>query len=122
MLLLGLAVRTGLLLRRSRVKRTRRAPDARAAHLRVAKPAVAVLLRGAVAGPFSWVWFRGGEAFETFHGVVGVLAALLLIGTAVIGHRIEEGKSRALDAHALAAAFATALAALAAVAGMAILP
>ncbi len=81
-----------------------------------------MLLLGAVAGPFSWVWLRGGEAFETFHGWVGVVAALLLVVTAVLGRRLERGASRAFDAHALAAAFATALVALAAAAGMAILP
>lgn len=122
MLLLGVALRSGLALRRGRLRRSEGRGRARARHLRFAKPAVGVLLVGAVAGPFSWVWFRGGEAFETFHGFVGATAALLLIVTALLGRRLEAGRSRAVDAHALAAALAVGLVALAAAAGMAILP
>ena len=122
MALLALAVRSGLALRRSRAGRARRTPELRARHLRFAKPAVGMLLVGAVAGPLSWVLLRGGEPFETFHGWVGVLAAAALLTAGTLGRRLERGRSRAFDAHALAGGLAVLLAALAAMAGMAILP
>lgn len=94
----------------------------RAQHLRIAKPAVGMLLIGAVAGPFSWVFLRGGEPLETFHGWVGLAAAALLGSAALLGRRLELGRSRAFDVHALVGALAVLLAALAAMAGLAILP
>lgn len=120
--LLALALRSGLALRRSRIGQTRRAREMRPRHLRFAKPAVAVLLLGALAGPFSWVWLRGGDAFETFHGWVGILVAALVLVTATLGRRLETGASRAFDAHALAGGALVLLAALSAMAGLILLP
>lgn len=122
MLLLALAVRSGLAMRRGRLARARRTPDMRARHLRFAKPAVVMLLVGAVAGPFSWVYLRGGSPFETFHGWVGLAAASLLAATGWLGRKLERGTSRAFDIHALLGGLAVLIAALAAMAGMAILP
>ena len=117
-----LALRSGLALRRSRLRRAGRTPDMRPRHLRFAKLAVPLLLVGMVGGLGSWVWLRGGEVLGTFHGFVGISVAGLFAAAAVLGHRIEEGRSRAFDVHALLGGLAFLLAALAAVAGLVLLP
>ncbi|MBW2269917.1 MAG: DUF4079 family protein [Deltaproteobacteria bacterium] len=120
--LLARALRSGLALRRSRIGPVRRKPDMRQRHLRNARAAVAVLLIGAVGGPFSWVWLRGGELLGTFHGWVGLVVVALLVTTATLGQRLVRGASRAFDAHALAGSLVVLLAALAAMAGLVLLP
>lgn len=117
-----LALRSGLALRRSRLRRSGRTPEMRPRHLRFAKPAVAMLALGFLGGLGSWVWLRGGEVLGTFHGFIGVAAASLFIAAAVVGHRIEEGGSKAFDVHALLGGVALLLGALAAVAGFVLLP
>jgi uncharacterized membrane protein len=91
-------------------------------HLRFAKLALAMLLIGAVAGSFSWVWLRGGELLGTFHGWVGLVVVALIVTTAALGHQLERGASRAFDAHALAGALVVLIAALSAMAGLVLLP
>lgn len=118
----ALALRSGLALRRSRQGRMRRTPEMRAAHLRFAKPAVALVLVGFVGGVGSSVFLRGFEALHTFHGVLGLLVAGLFVAAAAVGHRLELHGSRAFSAHALLASLALLLAALAAVAGFVLLP
>ncbi len=119
------ALRVGLGLRR---RRTGRVPGGaggaglRRKHLRVAKPAVALLLVGFVGGPVSAVWLRGWDPFDSFHGWLGLLVASLFGAAAVAGHRIEEGRSRAFDVHALLGILAVLAAAVTAVAGFVLLP
>ncbi len=120
--LAALTLRAGLALRRSRLGLRPRTPGLRRAHLRIAKPAVVVILVGFSAGPVSAWWLRGWEPFGTFHALVGTLAAGLFAAAAVAGRRIETGTSRAFDAHALLGGLALLLAALAAVAGFVLLP
>lgn len=120
--LAGWALRTGLALRRTRRGRARRTAAMRPRHLRLAKVAVAVVLVGFVGGPISAVTLRGFEPFESFHGLLGVAAALLFAAAAALGHRLEEGRSRAFDAHALLGMLALLAAALTAVAGFVLLP
>jgi len=120
--LAGLALRSGLILRRLRRRRLPRARELRPRHLRLAKPAVALLLVGFVGGPVSWVWLRGGELLGSFHGALGVAVAGLFVATAVLGHRIEAHASRRFDVHALLGTLALLLGALAAVAGFVLLP
>ena len=122
LLLAGLALRSGLALRRTRAGRGRRTPAMRPAHLRFAKPAVAMLLVGFVAGPVSAVWLRGWDAFHTFHAFVGLAAASLFAAAAFLGHRIEAHGAKNFDTHALLAGLAVLLGALAAVAGFTLLP
>lgn len=81
-----------------------------------------MLLLGFVGGPLSAVWLRGWEAFGSFHGVLGLLVIALFAAAATLGHRIEEGASKAFDAHALLGTLALLFAALAAVAGFVLLP
>ena len=118
----ALALRAGLRLRRSRRAGRRRPPELRRRHLRLAKPAATLVLVGFIAGPLSMAWLRGREPFDTVHAWIGVTVALLFATTAFIGLRLERGRTRALDAHALAGLLAVAGAALAAVAGFVLLP
>lgn len=122
LLLASLALRTGLALRRARAGRGRRTPAMRPAHLRFAKPAVALLLVGFVGGPVSAVWLRGWDAFHSFHSFAGLAAASLFAAAAVLGHRIEAHGSKRFDTHAGLAGLAVLLGALAAVAGFTLLP
>ena len=91
-------------------------------HLRIAKPAVVLLLVGFLGGPLSAVWLRGWDPFDSFHGWLGLLVAGLFGAAAVVGHRIEEGRSKAFDVHALLGVLAVLAAAVTAVAGFALLP
>jgi hypothetical protein len=121
-LLALLTLRAGLALRRARLGRAARDPSLRARHLRFAKPTVVMVLVGFLAGPLSAVWLRGWDVFHSFHGVLGLLVASLFAATAVVGRRLERGRSRAFEAHARLAALAVLGAALAAVAGFVLLP
>jgi hypothetical protein len=116
------ALRLGLRLRRARLAGLRRPPELRRRHQRLARPAVAALLVGFAAGPVSSVLLRGWDAFHSFHGFAGFTAAALFACAAVLGQRLSRGRSRAVDAHALLGTLAVLIAALAAVAGFALLP
>lgn len=120
--LAGLALRAGLGLRRARLGRAARDPGARGRHLALAKPAVLLALAGFVLGPVSAVWLRDWSAFASLHGALGSLAALLFAAAAVLGRRIETGRTSARDAHGWLGALAVLGAALAAVAGFVLLP
>jgi hypothetical protein len=118
----GLALRSGLALRRSRRLRTRRPQELRPAHLRLAKLAVVALMLGALLGPVSSLWLRDWAPLRSFHGVLGIAVAALFGAAAIVGHRIEEGKSRSFDAHAWLGLAAFLFAAVASVAGFVLLP
>jgi hypothetical protein len=118
----ALTLRTGLALRRARGGRGATTRRGRERHLRLAKPAVAMLLVGFAAGPLSSAWLRGFEPMQSFHGAVGLGAALLFAAAALAGRRLERGRSRAYGAHALLGAVGLLLGALAALAGITLLP
>jgi hypothetical protein len=118
----GLALRSGLALRRSRRLRAPRPRELRPSHLRFAKLAVVLLMLGAVLGPASSLWLRDWTPLRSLHGVLGVAVAGLLGAAAIVGHRIEEGKSRSFDVHAWLGLAAFLLAAVASVAGFVLLP
>ncbi len=120
--LAAFALRAGLALRRARRSKLPRTRTMRSAHLRLAKPAVAFVLVGFVGGPLSSLLLRDWRPFEKFHGWLGLLVAGLFAAVAVLGRRLERGRSRAFEAHALLGLLAVALAALAAVAGFVLLP
>lgn len=120
--LCALALRAGLALRRSRLGRGRRTPGQRRRHLRLAKPAVVLVCVGFFGGPLSAVWLRGWAPFASFHAWLGLLALVLFAAAALVGHRLETGRSRSFDLHALFGGLAVLAAALAAVAGFALLP
>lgn len=121
-LLCGVALRAGLLLRRSRRFRQRRSPGLRESHLRFAKPAAVAVLIGFVGGPVSAVWLRGWQPFGTFHGIVGLLGAALFVATYVLGRRLERGPTRPFDAHAITGLLAMLAALVAGVAGFVLMP
>ena len=116
------ALRAGLALRRARLARRPPPREARRRHLRLAKPAVALLLVGFLLGPVSAVALRGWTPFETLHGLAGLAAAALFVAAALQGHRLEGGRVSARGAHALLGALALLVAAVAAVAGFVLLP
>ena len=118
----SLALRAGLRLRRARLGRARKTPDLLRAHLRLAKPAVALIGIGLLGGPISAVWLRGWTPLASFHAWLGLLAAALFLAAAILGRRLERGRSRAVDAHAIAAGLAALAAAVAVVAGLVLLP
>lgn len=117
-----LTLRAGLALRRARLGRAPRSPELRRRHLRLAKPAVVLVLIGFVGGPVSAIWLRGWEPFTSFHGLLGLAVALLFAAAALLGRRLERGRSRAFEAHARLGALAVLGAAIAAVAGFVLLP
>ncbi len=117
-----LTLRAGLALRRPRLAGQRRPPELRRRHVRLAKPAVVFILIGFAAGIASAIFLRGWTPFSTFHAALAVVAAGLFTATAILGRRLETGRSRALDPHAILGGLAVLLAAVAAVAGFVILP
>ncbi len=118
----ALALRAGLRLRRARFGREPRTPDLLRAHLRFAKPAIALVFVGFLSGPISAAWLRGWTPFATFHAWLGVLAAALFIAAAILGRRLEQHRGRPVDAHAILAGLAVLAAAVAVVAGLVLLP
>jgi hypothetical protein len=116
------ALRTGLAVRRARVSRRPPPRDGRRRHLRLAKPAVVLVLIGFAAGPVSAVWLRDWTPFSSFHGVAGGIAGVLFVLASIQGRRLESGEPTARRAHALLAGGAVLAAAVAAVAGFVLLP
>ncbi len=99
-----------------------RKEDLLRAHLRLAKPAVVLIGVGFLAGPLSALWLRNWTPFGSFHAWLGILAAVLFATTAILGRRLERGRGRAVEAHAILAGLAVMAAAVAAVAGLILLP
>ena len=120
--LAGLALRSGLALRRSRRLHAPRPRALRPRHLRLAKTAVILISVGALLGAISSLWLRGWELLRSLHGLLGALVVALFAAAAVLGRRIERGRSRAFDAHARLGLAAFLAAALAGVAGFVLLP
>jgi hypothetical protein len=120
--LAALALRAGLALRRARRLGQRRSLEAYRRHLRLAKPALALLALGFAGGVVSSVWLRGWDAFETAHGLVALAALAALLATGALGHRLEHGHSRAVEWHARLAALSVLLAAAAIGTGFVLLP
>jgi hypothetical protein len=118
----ALALRAGLRLRRARFGREPRTPDLRRAHLRFAKPAIALIGVGFLSGPISAAWLRDWTPFATFHAWLGILAAALFLAVAIVGRRLEQHRGRPADAHAILAGLAVLAAAVAVVAGLVLLP
>jgi hypothetical protein len=121
----GVALRAGLEMRR---RRRRKQPTKRgllAAHLRMARPAVLLMLVGGVGGPLSAVWLRDWSPFGTLHGWLGVLTAALLASAGWLGLRMQQGRLRrdeGASLHGMLGTLGLLVAAVAAVAGMVLLP
>ena len=127
----ALTLRAGLRMRsarHARVARARPQPGTASAsellraHLRLAKPAVVLILLGFVAGPISSFWLRGWEPFQKLHSWLGLLSAALFVATAVLGRRLELRRGGRPDLHGLFGLLAVLAAALTAMAGLVLLP
>jgi len=116
------ALRSGLAMRRARHRRCTRHPGDVRRHLARAKPAVLLVLVGFAGGPISMAWLRGRAPFESAHGRIGLVAAALFAATALLGRRLERGRGRPLEAHAVLALCALLAAGLAAATGIVLLP
>jgi hypothetical protein len=120
--LAALALRSGLALRAARRRgRPPRASDRRA-HLRVAKPAVALLLIGFPLGPLSAAWLRGLEPFSTLHAAAALAATALFAAAAWLGRALEGGAVARREAHAAVALCAVLAGAAALATGFVLLP
>ena len=123
---IAVALRFGLQMRQKRLGRekpgTRQKAVLRRSHLLLAKPAVAAIVMGFVAGPISAWWIRGWTPLSTFHAVLGGTAALLFGACAVWGRRVEAGDGEARNLHGLLGVLALLLAGAASVAGFVLLP
>jgi len=117
-----LAARAGLRMRTARRLGMQREPAERSRHLRFAKLAVSLIAIGFAGGPLSMAFLRGRDPFETAHAFVATLALALFLTTALIGRRLERGRSRSHDLHALVAALALLAAGVAAMTGWVLLP
>jgi hypothetical protein len=116
------ALRAGLALRRARRLGQRRSADAYRRHLRLAKPALVLLVIGFFAGLASSVFLRGWDALATAHGAVASAALAAFLATGALGRRLERGRTRAVEWHARLAALAVVLAAAALGTGFVLLP
>jgi hypothetical protein len=116
------AFRVGLTIRRARTRKRPPPRGARARHLRLARPALLLLLLGAMGGPLSSLVLRGWSPFGTLHGLLGGACALLFFATWRLGRRLEAGELGAREAHARFGALGVLGAAVAAIAGFVLLP
>jgi len=123
------ALRTGLVLRRARLRRQPAPRETRATHIKIAKIAVVMLLVGFVSGPLSTWFLRGWTPFDTFHGLTGGIAGVLFALTGARGRALELGPARGgkndpatRDMHAILALASVGFGAVAAFAGFVLLP
>ena len=115
-------LRAGVEVRRARRRGHGAVSELRRAHLRLARPAVALVLLGFVGGPLSMWLLRDREPFGTLHAALGTIAAVLFVVTAVLGRRVEQGRLDAAALHGRLALAAAIAAGAAAVAGFVLLP
>ncbi len=116
------ALRAGLRLRSARRRGVRMPAAAYRRHLRLAKPALALLVLGFAGGLASSVWLRGWDAFASAHGIVASAALALFLATGALGWRLEHGRSRAAELHGRLALLSVLAAAAAFGTGLVLLP
>lgn len=91
----------------------------------MARPAVVLLLAGFVGGPLSALFLRDWTPFGTLHAWLGLLAALLFGSAGWLGWRMQTGRLRrdkGANLHGLLGTVGMVVGALAAAAGMVLLP
>ncbi|HEB88520.1 MAG TPA: DUF4079 family protein [Deltaproteobacteria bacterium] len=116
------AARHGLEIRRRRLAGRPPGRALRDRHLRLGKRAIVMIGIGFVAGPISMLLLRDRAAFDSFHGVLGVIGLGLFAWTGWSGRSLAGGNHEARDIHRIAAASSVATAMLSAVAGFILLP
>lgn len=125
LLLSLLALRVGLAMRGRRQRGMPPRPGLLARHLRLARPAVVLLLAGFLGGPVSAWWLRGWTPFGSLHAWLGVLAAGLFATAGWLGLRLQHGRlsrARGANLHGLLGTLGMLVGAAAAAAGMVLLP
>jgi hypothetical protein len=123
--LAALALRAGLRMRRLRTRGAKPERGLLATHLRVARPAVLLLLAGFLGGPLSALFLRDWTPFGTFHAWLGLVAATLFGTAGWLGLRMQRGRlrrDRGANLHGLLGTLGMLFGALAAAAGMVLLP
>lgn len=96
--------------------------ELRARHLRFGKRTLALVGIGFLGGPLSMVLLREREAFDSFHGILGLIVLGLFAWTGWSGRALAAGNRDARDLHRIAAGSSIAAALLSAVAGFILLP
>lgn len=114
--------RLGLEIRRRRANGQRVGASLRSRHLRFGKWTIAMVTIGFVGGPLSMILFRERAAFDSFHGILGLIVFGLFAWTGWSGRTLSRGDPEAREIHRLAAAGAIASAMLSAIAGFVLLP
>ena len=122
LLLAWLALRSGSQLRSLRARRGRGLVELRQRHLRLAKPAVALIVVGFLLGPLSSYFLRDWTPFQTFHALAGSLAVALFLAAARYGSQLEIGLRGARVPHLRFVLAAMLCAAVAAISGFVLLP
>ncbi|MDG2051745.1 MAG: hypothetical protein P8M78_16450 [Myxococcota bacterium] len=122
LVLVGVAFKRGLALRKRRLAGLPRERAQRLAHRSVARWGAGLVILGSISGPVSAIYLRGWSPLGTFHGWLGLMAAILFAVTGWWGWQLDQGASRSVSAHGWSALLAVAMAALAAAAGMVLLP
>jgi len=124
----AVALRAGLEMRARRRRGAAPGRDLLRSHVRVARPAVVLLLVGFAGGPLSALLLRDWRPFGTLHSWLGVVACGLFAAAGWLGWKLQTGRveggsrRRAAERHGLVAALALLVAAVTAAAGMVLLP
>lgn len=114
--------RLGLEIRRRRAHGKPVGGALRARHLRFGKRAIGMISIGFVAGPLSMFLLREREAFDSFHGILGIIVLGLFLWTGWSGRALARGDREVREIHRIAAASAIGAALLSAMAGFVLLP
>ena len=114
--------RLGLEIRKQRASGRVVGPELRRRHLRLGKTAIALVLAGFVLGPVSMVWLRERFAFDSLHGILGIIVSGLFAWTGLSGRSLARGDQASRGIHRLLAAASIGAALLSAVAGFVLLP
>lgn len=122
---LGMAIATarlGLAMRRLRHSGQPVGADRRRRHLRLGRASLAALTLGFTMGPLSMVLLRDRPAFDSFHGILGIIVIGLFAWTGWSGRALSRGNQDARDIHRIAAASSLGASCVSAVAGFILLP
>jgi hypothetical protein len=114
--------RLGLAIRKQRAAAEVVPAALRRRHLRLGKAAIAAVVAGFALGPVSIVLFRSRTAFDSFHGILGLIVTGLFLWTGHSGRALARGDASVRGLHRSVAGVSLAAALLSAIAGFALLP
>lgn len=122
LLLAWLVFRAGFHQRIQRLRRVQAPAGSLARHLKLAPWSVGLLVASTIGGVGSAVTLRGWKPLATFHGVLGVVTALIFVGLWLLGRQLTGGKKHLANAHGVLALLSLFAAGLAGVLGISLLP